>query len=53
MDMRDLDPPRNKYIIHALSFKEAAILAAEKDLWLHSWSYLYDVTAITAYMVEK
>lgn len=43
----------HKYFIHATSPKEASLLAAEKEFWLHCWNYVYDANATTAYLVNN
>jgi len=43
----------HKYFIHAVSPKEASLLAAEKEFWLHCWDYVYDAEATTAYLVNN
>lgn len=41
----------HKYLIHAKSHKAAAILASERELWLHCWDYIQDDKAVEAYIV--
>ena len=43
----------DKYFIHAISHKEAALLAAKKEWWLHCWNYVYDAEANPAYIIER
>jgi hypothetical protein len=41
-DTRDLNPPRDKWVLYCKDFYTAARYAADQDWWLHSWKHLTD-----------
>jgi hypothetical protein len=43
--MRDLNPPRNKWILYCRDIHTAMLYAAEQDWWLHSWKWITDENA--------